>query len=60
MQSQNSEQQDADQPQKPDAKYDAGPSGRYASTSEPIFQSSRPTIGSTWNSVCFSNYPVIS
>lgn len=50
MQSQNSEQQDFVQLQKPDAKYDAGPSGRYASTSEPIIQNSRPTIGSAWNS----------
>lgn len=50
-QSQNLErQQNVIQPQKPDAKYDAGPSGRYVNASEPVFQNSQPTMGSLWNS----------
>lgn len=49
-------QQEVVQSQKPHAKYEAGPSGRYASTSEPpAFQNPRLALGSIWNSVNFLN-----
>lgn len=52
LQSPNSEQQeDFVESQKTHAKYEVGPSGRYAGTSEPPLQNSRPTTGSIWNSV---------
>lgn len=51
MQSQNTEQQqDFIQSQNTHAKYEVGPSGRYASTSEPALQNSQLAIGSIWNS----------
>ncbi|XP_010670819.2 uncharacterized protein LOC104887776 [Beta vulgaris subsp. vulgaris] len=51
MQSQNAEQpQDNIYSQKSHAKYEVGPSGQYASTSEPPLQDSRLAIGSIWNS----------
>ncbi|KNA09663.1 hypothetical protein SOVF_151420 [Spinacia oleracea] len=59
LQSPNSEQQeDFVESQKTHAKYEVGPSGRYAGTSEPPLQNSRPTTGSIWNSASLANEEV--